>query len=129
MATTDLVNPFSQGLGTPKAMTPCQLVIFGASGDLTNRKLLPAIYNLAQADLLPPSFCMIGFARSPISDDEFRESLRKAVATSDDVRERDDDVLDRLAKRTYYVSGDFHDDAAYDRLHAALDKYDEENNT
>ena len=60
-------------------------VIFGASGDLTNRKLLPAIYNLAQADLLPPAFCVVGFAREAMSEDDFRGRLKKAVATSGDV--------------------------------------------
>src|SRR5580700_5366725 len=124
MATTELVNPFSQGLRTPRATAPCQLIIFGASGDLTNRKLLPAIYNLAQSDLLPPSFNMVGFARNPMKEDDFRSCLRKAVATSGDVRVRDDAVLEELAARTNYVPGDFHDPAAYDRLKTALDDYD-----
>ncbi|HET9341522.1 MAG TPA: glucose-6-phosphate dehydrogenase [Candidatus Eremiobacteraceae bacterium] len=128
MATTpaDLVNPFREGLRTDRATAPCQLVIFGASGDLTNRKLLPAIYNLAQADLLPPSFSVIGFARDSLDEKSFRDKLRNAVATSGDVRVKDDAVLARLVERTHYVGGDFHDPASYDRLKAAIEKYGKE---
>ena len=123
-ATAGLVNPFGIGLRTDRATAPCQLVIFGASGDLTTRKLLPAIYNLAQADLLPPAFSVVGFARNEMTDDAFRDRLSTAVATSGDVRQRDKAVLDRLAQRTHYVWGDFHDAAAYATLKKALDQYD-----
>ena len=128
-AATELVNPFRENIRTDRATAPCQLVIFGASGDLTNRKLLPAIYNLAQADLLPPAFCVVGFAREAIDDDAFRGRLKNAVATSGDVRVRDDAVLGRLAERTHYVRGDFHDANAYASLRSALQKYDAAYNT
>jgi len=121
-----LVNPFREGLRTDRATVPCQLVIFGASGDLTGRKLLPAIYNLAQAELLPPAFSVVGFARNTMSDDDFRGRLKHAVATSGDVRIRDDAVLARLAERTHYVAGDFHDPAAYGALKDALAGLDAE---
>jgi len=126
---SSLVNPFREGLRTDRATAPCQLIIFGASGDLTNRKLLPAIYNLAQADLLPPAFCVVGFARKQMSDNDFRASLKDAVAKSGDVRVRDQSITARLAERTHYVAGDFHDAAAYDRLKTALDEYDAQYNT
>ncbi|HXW75883.1 MAG TPA: hypothetical protein VEJ20_00570, partial [Candidatus Eremiobacteraceae bacterium] len=129
MQAADLVNPFREGLRTDRATVPCQLVIFGASGDLTNRKLLPAIYNLAQADLLPPAFCMVGFARKEQSDDEFRQALKHAVATSGDVRVRDDAIVERLAGVTHYLSGDFHDAPAYERLSKALRDYDAQYHT
>jgi len=128
-APAGLVNPFREGLRTDRATAPCQLVIFGASGDLTNRKLLPAIYNLAQADLLPPAFSVLGFAREAMSDDDFRGRLKKAVATSGDVRVRDDAVLARLAERTHYVRGDFHDAGAYGDLKARLAKLDAQYHT
>ena len=120
----DLVNPFREGLKTDRATAPCQLVIFGASGDLTNRKLLPAIYNLAQADLLPPSFSVIGFSRDKMDEADFRQRLKTAVATSGDVRVRDDAVLARLVEQTHYVGGDFHDAAAYVKLKTAIGKFD-----
>jgi glucose-6-phosphate 1-dehydrogenase len=129
MATIDLVNPFREGLRTDRATAPCQLIIFGASGDLTGRKLLPAIYNLAQADLLPPAFCVIGFAREPMTDEDFRGRLKKAVETSGDVRVRDSAIASRLAECTHYVKGDFHDAASYATLKIALDKYDEQYHT
>jgi glucose-6-phosphate 1-dehydrogenase len=129
MAVTAPSNPFAEGLRTDRATAPCQLVIFGASGDLTNRKLLPAIYNLAQADLLPPAFCVVGFARRPMSDDDFRAALKQAVATSGDVRVRDEAVLDRLAAVTHYVPGDFHDAPAYGALKQKLDDLDDRYHT
>ena len=124
-----IANPFKEGLRTDRATAPCQLVIFGASGDLTNRKLLPAIYNLAQADLLPPAFTVVGFAREGMSEDDFRGCLRKAVETSGDVRQRDDKVLATLAERTHYVRGDFHDAAAYGELKRRLSELDSKYNT
>ena len=125
----DLVNPFKEGLRTDRATAPCLLVIFGASGDLTNRKLLPAIYNLAQSDLLPPSFGVVGFAREGMSEDDFRGRLKKAVASSSDVRVQDDTVLERLAARTHYVRGDFHDATAYGALKSKLAELDAKYNT
>src|SRR5579872_6099210 len=121
MATAELVNPFREGLRLEGATHPCQLVIFGASGDLTKRKLLPAIYNLAQASLLPPSFAMIGFARAQMTDEQFRALLREAVAASSEVRVRDESALASLAERCYYVSGDFHDAAAFQVLKNEVD--------
>src|SRR5579864_8137917 len=121
MATAELVNPFREGLRLEGATHPCQLVIFGASGDLTKRKLLPAIYNLAQASLLPPSFAMIGFARAQMTDEQFRALLREAVAASSEVRVRDESALASLAERCYYVSGDFHDAAAFQALKNEVD--------
>jgi glucose-6-phosphate 1-dehydrogenase len=121
---TQLVNPFREGLREDRATQPCQLVIFGASGDLTKRKLLPAIYNLAQARLLPPAFCVVGFARQPLSDADFGNVLRDAAANSSDVRQRSAEVLDELAAGCHYVSGDFHNAQAYAELKTALEAYD-----
>ena len=124
MATTELVNPFREGLDEARATQPAQLVIFGAAGDLTCRKLLPAIYNLVQAELAPSNFCMVGFARNPMTPDQFRDTLRDSVAKSDEVRERDPLVMARLAERTSYVTGDFNDPSAFANLRATLDAND-----
>ena len=64
----------------PQAAEPCALVIFGASGDLTKRKLLPSLYNLASYHLLPADFSIIGVARRPLGDEVFRDQLGKALA-------------------------------------------------
>src|SRR5215470_1733091 len=120
MAATLAPNPFREGLREDRATRPIQLVIFGASGDLTCRKLLPAIYNLAQADLLPENFCVVGFARQPMTDEQFRDTLRNSVAKSGDVRVRDEHILDELAARCRYVTGTFDDAKAFDRLRDVL---------
>jgi len=124
MTIAQVANPFREGLDEPRATAPAQLVIFGAAGDLTHRKLLPAIYNLVQAELAPSNFCIVGFARTPMSDDQFRAALRDSVATSSEVRERDERVLSTLAERTSYIAGDFSDGAAYSRLRTALEAND-----
>ncbi len=124
MATATVDNPFREGLREDRATRPVQLVIFGASGDLTCRKLLPAIYNLAQADLLPENFCVVGFARSPMTDEEFREQLRRSVAGSSEIRVRDQAVLEELASRCRYVSGTFDDASAFKRLGGVLTEDD-----
>lgn len=123
--TATLANPFAGGVDQDRATQPAQLVIFGATGDLTKRKLLPAVYNLAQAQLLPPGFCMVGFSRDDSCDDnDFRKRLSEAVNTSGDVRVRSHGILADLSQRTYYRSGDFHDPDAYTKLKAELEQLD-----
>jgi glucose-6-phosphate 1-dehydrogenase len=124
MATTELTNPFREGLGEERATRPVQLVIFGASGDLTCRKLLPAIYNLVQASLVPSNFCVVGFARQPMDNERFRQTLRDSVAHSDEVRRHDDVALAKLADATSYLSGDFTDPASFAQLRALLEAND-----
>src|SRR6266576_353392 len=107
---------------------PCILVIFGAAGDLTKRKLIPALYNLRRNNLLPDEFAVIGVARAEMDDEEFRRRQR------DDMDEFatekvDDSVWDWLAHRLSYLSGDFDDDATSVRLKDALAKLDQERNT
>src|SRR5947207_13676252 len=69
------VNPLREGLSTRAVPQPCAIVIFGATGDLTHRKLVPALYNLAADGELPPAVVVIGFARRPKTDEEFRNEL------------------------------------------------------
>src|ERR1051326_7794139 len=66
-------NPLREGMQTERTPDPCTMVIFGATGDLTRRKLLPALYNLALEHLLPAGFSVIAFARRPYSDEQFRQ--------------------------------------------------------
>src|SRR2546430_7108175 len=67
------MNPLREGLSTRAVPQPCAIVIFGATGDLSHRKLIPALYNLAADGELPPAVTVIGFARRPKNDDEFRK--------------------------------------------------------
>jgi glucose-6-phosphate 1-dehydrogenase len=73
------VNPLRQGLRQERMPEPCTMVICGATGDLTRRKLAPAIYNLALGGFLPPEFTMVGFARRGMTDQEFHAHLREGV--------------------------------------------------
>src|SRR5207245_1203996 len=94
---------------------PCLMVIFGASGDLTKRKLIPALYNLARGGYLPENFAVLGFAFDAMTDDQFRESI------SSGARELDEAPIEpeswrRFIERLYYVQGDFGDSDGYGRL-------------
>ena len=107
---------------------PCVMVIFGASGDLTRRKLIPALYNLASQNQLSQQFAVIGVARQPLSDDDMRKKVTeefKQFATST----VDPKLWDWFVKRMYYVNGDFDDPATYQRLKDALDRVGKEHST
>jgi glucose-6-phosphate 1-dehydrogenase len=97
---------------------PCSLVIFGASGDLTARKLLPSLEQLAAFGALPPETALIGVARTPMSDEEFRSYCRQRGSGVDDPQ------WDRLAATARYVSGGYDDPDTYHRLSAVLDECD-----
>ena len=102
---------------------PCTLVLFGASGDLVKRKLVPALYNLVREKLLPEEFAIVGFARRDTSSQDFRDQVRRnlqAYAT-DDFSESD---WDWLEKRFYFVPGAFEDDDAYRQLDEKLTEVD-----
>ncbi|MEA2601866.1 MAG: glucose-6-phosphate 1-dehydrogenase [Acidobacteriota bacterium] len=104
---------------------PCAMVIFGATGDLTKRKLLPALYNLVADGLLPDAFAVVGVGRSPLSEDEFRARMEEDLrhfATMD----VDDAKIEWLLQRLRYVAGDLSETETFHRLAEALSKVDEE---
>jgi len=110
---------------TSQISPPCILVIFGAAGDLTKRKLIPALYNLKKSNLLPDDFAVIGVARAVMNDEEFRRRL------ADDMKELASEDTDAttwqwLEERLYYLSGDFDDDQTFVRLKDLLTKLDAE---
>jgi glucose-6-phosphate 1-dehydrogenase len=117
-------NPLIEGLER-LPVHPTTMVIFGASGDLAKRKLLPAIYNLAHEGALPEAFNLIGVSRGELSDDEFRQQARESIAEHSR-REPDGKVLDALLDHFRYVTGSFDDESMYDKLGGALDEFDEE---
>jgi len=92
---------------------PCSLVIFGASGDLAKRKLIPALYNLYKRDLLPEKFNVVGFARSDMTDGEFRERACSAIGESCEGAPSD---IERFGKNFHYVRGGYDDPASYESL-------------
>ncbi len=100
-------------------------VIFGASGDLTKRKLIPALYNLACTDLLPRGFKVFGFAVTPMNDDSFRESMREGVRTSNEANPFDVRIWDEFAKNLHYLTADFQSPEGYKQLKEMLEKAEE----
>jgi glucose-6-phosphate 1-dehydrogenase len=107
---------------------PCVMVIFGASGDLTKRKLIPSLYNLAKSNLLSRQFAVIGIARSEMSHEQFREKITsdmKEFATSD----IDHDLWDWVQRRLYYMSGEFANDETYQKLKELLAQVNKEHGT
>ena len=95
---------------------PCVMIIFGASGDLARRKLIPALYNLECDGLLPEDFSIVGFARSTKTGDTFRSEVRDAVASAADSRPLGRPAWERFAKRLHYVTGDYGDVGSYATL-------------
>jgi len=107
---------------------PCVMIIFGASGDLTKRKLMPAIYNLAKQKLLPEEFAILGLARADMTDETFRQKINDALQefSATDV---DQDFREWLCKRLYYISGDVADEKTYVNLKRRLSEIDKEHGT
>jgi glucose-6-phosphate 1-dehydrogenase len=123
-----LENPLLAGLPVSRRPEPCALVIFGASGDLTKRKLFPALYSLAFRQLLPEQFGIVGVARTAETDDEFRERMKAAVQEfgRDEFR---DDIWEGLAEGMRYVSAEANEDAAFDRVAKTLTELDRDRGT
>jgi glucose-6-phosphate 1-dehydrogenase len=121
-------NPLAEGLELRRTPDPCTLVIFGASGDLTKRKLFPALYSLAYRNLLPQNFAIVGVARTEESDDDFRDRMKESV--QEFARDPfDDRVWDFLAGGMRYVAMDFTDEEAENKLGDTLTELDEERGT
>jgi glucose-6-phosphate 1-dehydrogenase len=117
-------NPLREGLEQERVPEPSCLVIFGASGDLTQRKLIPGLYSLAHDGLLPPGQTIIGFARAAMSDAQFRETMKEACNQHARTRPIDEAVWENFAKGLFYVQGEFGDPSAYDRLRDRMKEFD-----
>src|SRR5712691_3078932 len=124
MATTQ-ENPLLEGLQLRRTPDPCALVIFGASGDLTQKKLFPALYSLAFRRLLPERFAVVGVARTEETDEEFKARMKEAVQEHgrDELR---DDVWETLADGMRYVGTDFADEGGENEVAETLKEIDEE---
>ena len=114
-------NPLNDGLRLEPTPGPTTFVIFGASGDLTKRKLLPAIYRLSKRGRLPAQFAVIGISRSEMDDDAFRSQFRESLAEFAGP-DSWDDVAKSLASRMYYVSAETDDPEVYRQLKARLEQ-------
>jgi glucose-6-phosphate 1-dehydrogenase len=116
-------NPLLEGLRLRRTREPCVLAIFGASGDLTRRKIFPALYSLALRKLLPEQFGVVGIARTAQTTEEFVAAMEAAVRefARDEFRS---DAWDRLASVTRYVSTDFADEGGQDQVVSSLNELD-----
>src|SRR5579875_2693851 len=113
-------NPLREGLNGARRPGPLTLVLFGASGDLAHRKIAPALYNLALDRLLPDGLSVVGVARRPWSDDEFRRAMADGVASFSRRRPPEPSIWSALAEDMRYVPGDFASPDTYRALGQAL---------
>jgi glucose-6-phosphate 1-dehydrogenase len=108
---------------------PCVLVIFGAAGDLTQRLLIPSLYNLAHHNLLPQNFAVVGLARHEMTDEDFRQAMHGAIDQSARVGTIEPAIWENLEKRLSYITSSFDDPAGYARLKETLAQCDRDLHT
>ncbi len=121
--------PSDEGKAAAARVGPCTMVIFGASGDLTKRLLMPALYNLECDGLLPRQFALVGTARDEITTEAFRAQMTGHIKTFNTRSTFDPEVWQRLCQRMYYTPGSFDDAAAFARLREMVGRLDSEHGT
>jgi len=121
-----LANPLRAGIDTNRIKDPCNIVFFGASGDLMKRMLMPAMYNLRLGDILPSDFGIVGFSRSEFTDDTFRDEMKKSIDEFSRTGPAKDPMWSDFAKRLSYISGDFDDVKCFANLKKHLENNDKE---
>lgn len=122
-------NPLEEEKGRAKLIDPCVIVIFGATGDLTSRKLFPALYNLMREGQLPPHFACVGFARREKSHEQFRNEMHEAVKDHSRVKPIDENLWGSFLNQVFYHVSDFDNDAGYESLRQFLDEIDQKHGT
>jgi glucose-6-phosphate 1-dehydrogenase len=128
-AATVVENPMRAGMRLARAAEPCAVVIFGASGDLAKRKLIPALYRLVQERLLPAEFAIIGLGRTPMSDEEFREKMKASVAEFSEAKSVDEEVWRSFAQGIRYLPSNISNADDYQKLGELLGEVDRERGT
>jgi len=123
---TLLPNPLREGLHEERVPEPALMVIFGASGDLTKRKLVPALYSLARERLLPARFAVVGYARKPLTDDAFREDMRKGCDEFARRRPVDPELWNTFGSHVFYQEGSYDEPAAYEALKKRLEEIEQQ---
>ena len=111
----------TQQQAAPRMGDPCIMVIFGATGDLTKRKLIPALYNLATEKLLPKDFALIGVARNDLPADQFREKMTADIHEFG-TGKVDNEIWKWFLERVDYIAGDFNDPKLYETLKKCLEE-------
>ena len=122
-------NPFQDPLRFDRRVPPCAIVIFGANGDLTKRKLMPALYRLAYERRIPQNFAMVGNSRTAMSDDEFRQKMKESVQKFIEDSPFDESVWKSFEQTLYYVAGDLQDSKCYLEIEAKLSELEQRHQT
>jgi glucose-6-phosphate 1-dehydrogenase len=125
MATAAAANVEGEYEEARRTAGPCAIVIFGAAGDLTTRKLVPALYNLAKAQLLSPDFAVVGVSRDELDSEQFRKQVTHFLQAED----HGTDAWEWFTQRLYYQRGEFDDPDTYARLANQLSQVDQGHNT
>ena len=120
--------PAPEATAKPRQTGPCVMVIFGATGDLTARKLFPALYNLARSNMLSREFAIVGLGRNDYSTEQFRQIMGEKLQ-SFATETVDADLRDWMLQRVYYIGGDFKDPKLYSDLAKVLTEADKKHNT
>jgi len=130
MSATSFVNPLRdvRDRRLPRIAGPCGMVLFGVTGDLSRKKVMPAIYDLANRGLLPPGFSLTGFARRDWANQDFEQIVHDSVKAHARTEFREE-VWRQLAEGFRFVPGDFDDDAAFDHLRRTIEELDQERGT
>ena len=128
-AARTVANPLREGLRLERVPDPALLVLFGATGDLAHRKVVPALFQLWRTSLLPHEFALVAVGRRPYDDETFRAELRASLDQFSRVLPIETAVWEAFAERITYHRGDFADDALYDGLATRLDELDAERGT
>src|SRR3984893_8439648 len=122
-------NPLREGIRIKKSPEPCVMVIFGATGDLTHRKLLPALYNLALEHPLPAGFSVVAFAGRHYSTDEYRQQALESINQYSRQKPVNPQVWENFAAGIHYLQADFNDPKGYEKLNNLLNLLDQERGT
>jgi glucose-6-phosphate 1-dehydrogenase len=122
-------NPFQDPLRFERRVPPCSIVIFGANGDLTKRKLIPALYRLAYDRRIPPGFAVIGNSRTSMTDDQFRAKMREALDEFSEGTPIDENLWDDFSKSLFYFAGDIHDPDCFTLLGRKLKEVEQTRHT
>ena len=129
MQAQDSANPFHDSLRFERRIPPCSVLIFGANGDLTMRKLLPALYRLAYERKLPSGFSIVGNSRTPMTHEQFREKMRVSVEKFIENSPFDASLWEDFARGIFYIAGDISDPACYAAMKVQLDEIEKDRGT
>src|SRR4030042_2299063 len=109
-----------KGFCTETSATACGIVIFGASGDLTHRKLIPSLYNLYEKNSIKDNFFIIGCARTKLSNENFKYKIKESLLTNN--KNYNSSKLNEFIKRSHYIYGEYDDIKLYEQLHNLIEE-------